>query len=163
MSRGKARVGARVIACSDGVNGWIRTTRHTDVAEKTTRPFPDWKLSSRPFQLNGCFEDPLDHSLKRSLEMAEEPEVQIVGSLNASLAEAMAAKYDKGLEAALRSWIAALLPERTNDVQDTSKSLQVVLKSGEVLCESAFHLRTSPVLRLIFSSSFSNFSLIYYF
>jgi len=62
-------------------------------------------------------------------------EEEVVGDLNKSLAAKRAAKYDKGLEKTLREWIATLVPEHSDEVQNTAESFQNVLKSGVILCK----------------------------
>lgn len=90
--------------------------------------------------------------------MSNEKDVEgaIVGSLNASVAEALRHKLDshRDVEATLRAWIASNLPARSQELHDTAKNIHFLLKSGEILCECDL------LLPLIFSpcKSFSSHS-----
>lgn len=58
-----------------------------------------------------------------------------VGSLNKSILEKQAAKYDYDLEKRVRAWMASSLPERASAINDLSILFQTLLKDGQILCE----------------------------
>jgi len=71
--------------------------------------------------------------------MSADPLVGVgkVENLTASVALALLAKYDVGLERATRAWLSALLPSHKAEIDSSEVSLHSLLKSGVVLCEYA--------------------------
>jgi len=69
-----------------------------------------------------------------------------VESLNESLAQKLASKYDHSLEGTIRQWMSGLVEHP--DLLDSSVSLQALLKDGVIICELMNKLVPNAIKRI---------------